>query len=232
MKRGIPKKNRDLSVYVWRRRILQLLGYALWLTAFWLGARAYNDSHQTYPANQRIVGWRLAVWMGAAVVIGFLLFRIWRWFSGRGLEGEIVKSGLSHSYTSSADPGAGSSVSYDFRAHTYLVIRDKRGRLHRLRFEQKSGFYLYYYPGTYVRKFAGLPYPVRDPMRICRPSGNGVGLGDPHDDLSRGYLCVACGSLNNHSLDEPCGRCGHSLIDPAEVSFGDRSQKADKGEEK
>ena len=215
MKQGIPSNNRDLRRYVARNLVLRLMGYVVWIAAFWLGAQGYNDSHQTNPPEQRIVGWRMAVWMMAAAAIGFFLFRLWRLITQRGLEGRIEKSKLSHSYASSADPGAGNSINYDFRMHTYLVIRDKRGRRRRIRFEQKSGFYLYYYPGSYVRRFAGLPYPVRDPRQIPMIEGKG----DNHDDLSNGYLCVACGNLDNRDLKVPCGRCGYSLIDPAEVAF-------------
>ncbi len=218
MKRRIPNRNRDLRRYVLRRRILQLTGYALWLAAFGFGAWFYNDSHRTYPPERRIVGWRLALWMLAAAVAGFFLFRLWRFFTQRGIEGAVVESGLSHSYTASADPGAGNPVNYDFRLNTYLVIRDKKGKRRRLRFEQKSGFYLYYYEGNSVCRLSGLPYPIRDPGRICRPPvGQTAGTGRSNDDLSGGYLCAACGNLNNRNLLEPCGRCGLSLVDPAEL---------------
>ena len=215
MKRGIPPKNRDLRRYAARNRLLRMGGYLLWLTAFWLGARGYNASHQTYPPEQQIVGWRLLLWMVGSAVTGFFLFRLWRFITQRPLEGRIEAAGLSRSYSSSADPGAASSVSYDFRMNTCLIIRNKRGKRHRIRVEQKQGFYLYYYPGNYVRRFAGLPYPLRDPRQIPKAEDRKSN----HDDLSDGYLCIACGSLNNHSLAEPCGRCGHSLVDPAEISF-------------
>lgn len=227
MKQGLPPRNRDLKWYTARRLLLQLTGYTLWLAAFWFGAQGYNDAHQTYPPNRRIVGWRLAIWMLAAVVIGFFLFRIWKLITQRGLEGEIVESKISHSYTSSADPGAGNSINYDFRLHTSLIIRDGRGKRHRIRFEQKQGFYLYYYEGTYVRRFSGLPYPIRWPdQNPAIPEGK-----ENHDDLSGGYLCAACGNLSNYRLDEPCGRCGHSLIDPTQVQFDWKNyKKTDKGE--
>lgn len=215
MKQGIPTCNRDLRRYVARNLLLRLGGYAVWIAVFWLGAKGYNDSHQTYPPEQRLEGWRMGLWMLAAAVIGFFLFRLWRFISQRGMEGQIESVRLSRSYTSSTDPGVGNPINYDFRVNTYLVIRNKRGKRRRIRFEQKQGFYLYYYPGGYVRRFAGLPYPIRDPRRIPTVEGKGSN----HDDLSKGYLCVACGNLNNHSLAEPCGRCGYSLIDPEKVAF-------------
>ena len=152
--------------------------------------------------------------MLAAILLGIVIFRLWKLFTERPLAGRIVSSGLSRGYTSSVDPGMGNSVDYEFRLHTYLTIETPRGK-RRLRFEQKEGFYLYYYPGTYVCRLGGLPYPIRDPKRSCAPEGRKRRGGEAcHDDLSEGYLCAACGYLNNRSPSVPCGRCGHSLIDP------------------
>ena len=226
MKRRIPEENRDLRSYVLRRRLLQLTGFTLWLAAFGFGAWFYNDSHQTYPPQRRIVGWRLLLWMLVAAAVGFFLFRLWKFFTQRGVEGAVAESGLSHSYTPSADPGAGNPVNYDFRLNTYLVIRDEKGKRRRLRFEQKPGFYLYYYEGTHVCKLSGLPYPIRDPERCCRPARRySEGARDPHDDLSGGYLCAACGNLNNWDLSVPCGRCGLSLVDPAKLFQNESAKK-------
>ena len=229
-KRVIPPKNRDLRRYVLRRRLLQLSGYLLWLAVFWFGAQGYNNSHQTYSPDRLILGWKLAVWMLAAAIVGFFLFRLWRFITQRGMEGQVEKSGLAHSYTSSGDPGGGNSVNYDFRLHTRLVVRDSRGKRRRLRFEQKAGFYLYYYPGTQVCRLSGLPYPIRNPEQTGSPREE-FGQGKTaHDDLSNGYLCAACGNLNNHSLSEPCGLCGYSLVDPAELWRCGENKATDKGE--
>ena len=218
MKRKLPSRNRDLKIYVLRRRMLQLAGFAIWLTTFGLSAWLYNDAHQTYPPQRRIVGWRLVLWMTVAAVIGFFLFRLWKLFTQRGFEGTVIRSGLSHSYTPSGDPGAGSSINYDFRLNTYLLIRTEKGKKRRIRFEQKPGFYLYYYPGTHLCGFSGLPYPIRDPHRACAPQSEPTAAKTErsHDDLSGGYLCVACGLLNRE-LAAPCDRCGHSLVDPKEL---------------
>ena len=216
MKRKLPVQNRDLKGYVLRRRLFQIVGYLLWIAAFAMGAWSYNDAHQTYPPHRRIIGWKLAIWLAVAAVAGFFLLRLWRFFTLRSVEGVVVENRLSHSYTHSADPGAQNSVSYDFRLNTYLVIRDESGKRRRLRFEQKPGFYLYYYPGTRVCRFAGLPYPVRDPNSVTEAPRRKRGEGS-HDDLSEGFLCVACGFLNNPSADTPCGCCGHSLVDPKAV---------------
>ena len=231
MRRRLPEKNRDLKRYVLRRRALQVIGYLIWLGMFGVGAWLYNDSHQTYPPHRRIVGWRLAVWMLVAAVVGFFLFRIWRFFTLRNLEGVVVHSGLSHSYTSSADPGAANPLDYDFRLNTYLVIRDAKGRKHRIRFEQKPGFYLYYYAGTHVCRFSGLPYPIRNPRRSCAPE-RGLEKKHSHDDLSAGVLCVACGNLNNRDCNQPCGRCGHSLIQAEDVWNDFEKQETEEGKKK
>ena len=217
LKARIPERNRDLLRYVRRRRLAQLTGYVAFVAAFALGANAYNASHQTYPPEKQLLGWRLALWMLAALLIGFFLFRLWRFFTRCTVEGRILHAGLSHGYVPSDDPGAANAVSYDFRVHSYLTVEDEKGKRHRLRFEQKPGFYLYYYPGTRLCRFAGLAYPLCDPRSACRPERRRrAGEGDPHDDLSGGSICVACGLLNRSS-EQVCGRCGLSLIDPAEV---------------
>ena len=215
----IPKKNADLIRYVRVRGFLQTLGFALWVAALVSGALAYNAAHQTYPPEDRILGWKLAVWIAAAVVSGFFLFRIRKLIFSRTVVGEVIASGLSHGYTHSADPGASSAVSYDFRLHTHLTVKTERGKRKKLKFEQKPGFYLYYYEGNRVCKLAGLPYPICDPAHAARPErGKAAGAEDPHDDPSGGYLCVACGRINKE-LNAPCEGCSHSLIDPREL-FG------------
>lgn len=216
MKRNIPRRNRDLRRYVLRRRLFQILAYLLWLTGFLVGILSYNAGY-AYNPNRQLSFWHILVWLVGAAALGFLLFRIWKLFTNRALEGVIEDSGLSHTYTSSADPGAANPVNYDFRLHTYLHVRTSKGKLRRVRCEQKPGFYLYYYPGTYLCRLSGLPYPVCDPHRRCTPKRRHLeGAEDPHDDLSGGYICAACGFLNQ-SLDENCGRCGLSIVDPEEL---------------
>lgn len=216
MKRRLPRRNRDLRRYVLRRRALQLTAYGVWITAFLVGALSYNAARTTYPPERLILGWRLVLWMGGSILLGFFLFRIQRLFTWRAIEGRVERSGLSHSYASSSDPGAASSVSYDFRLNTYLVLRTPSGKLRRIRFEQKEGFYLYYYEGSYLCRLSGLPYPVCDPSRSNRPTEEDA---RHHDDPSSGYVCVACGRLSP-TLSEPCPKCGLSLVDPCEV-FGE-----------
>lgn len=219
MKRRIPRANRDVRRLVAWRKIRRIGGYVLWLAAFWFCAWFYNDSHQTYPPERRLIGWRLAIFMAVAALTGFFLFRVWRFFFHRTVEGEIVLSELSHTYTTSADPRTVKILNYDFREHTYLVIRTDKGKKRRIRFEQKTGFYLYYYPGSYICRFSELPYPICDPARRCQPrveeSPVARAARAHHDDLSGGRMCVACGFLNRG--EETCDRCGLSLIDPADV---------------
>ncbi len=227
MKLRLPKKNRDLRMYVLCRRGLQIGGYLLFIAAFYFGADAYNRAHTTYPPHRLIIGWRMAVWILSAVLLGFVLFRIWKLFLDRSFEGVVEKSGLSHDYTASADPGVANPVSYDFRLHSALVVRTPNGKKRHIRFEQKPGFYLYYYEGTHICHFAGLPYPVHDPDRTCRPPLRSDGAEEAFDDLSGGVVCVACGFMNKRA-DVPCGNCMHSLIDPREL-WGD--QKNDQTED-
>ena len=216
MKCRIPRDNLDLIRFVRWQRIRRIGGYLLWLAVFALGAWFYNDAHQTYPPERRMVGWRLAVLMLAAAVAGFFIFRMWRFFSHRTVEGRIERSALSHTYTTTEDPGQMKTLNYDFREHTYLIVRTDKGKKCRIRFEQKTGFYLYYYPGSYICRFSELPYPICDPARRCQPEvGEREGACVHHDDLSNGKICVACGFLNRGN--EICDSCGFSLIDPKDV---------------
>lgn len=193
----IPFQNRDLVRYVRRRDALRLIGYALWVALLIGGALSYNHNHQTYPDYRRMVGWRMAIWVLAAVASGFLIFRIWRFFTDRTFSGTIVTSALSRSYSASNDPGQGAD--YDFRLNTYLKVRTDQGKLRRIRFEQKPGFYLYYHEGNRVTHFHGLPYPVNT---------------DP--DASHGCVCSACGT-HSKALVDRCPVCDHSIIDPKNI---------------
>jgi len=223
-KRVIPKRNGDLRAYVLRRKWMQVVAYLVWIAVFLAGALVYNAAHQTYPPEKLMLGWRLLLWMLISAASGFFLFRIYRLLTDRTFEGRVERSGLSHTYTSSADPGGANAISYDFRLHTYLVIRTDSGKKKRIRFEQKPGFYLYYYEGSYLCHLSGLPYPVCDPSRACRPEKRKRrGVEERMDDPSEGYVCAACGFMNK-SLDEPCDRCGHSLIDPSEL-WSERTER-------
>ncbi len=215
MKPRLPDRNRDLRRYVFWRRLLQVLGYLAFTGLFAVGADRYNAAHQTYPPEKLILGWKWAVWMVAALLLGFFLFRIYRLFSLRPLRGVILDSGLSHAYTGSADPGYGGR-GYDFRTRTVLTVQDARGRKHRLRFEQKPGFYLYYYPGTSCCRLGGLHYPVCDPRSRAKPERRGR---EAFDDLSGGRICVACGLLNQASV-EKCANCGFTIVEPEDL-FGE-----------
>ena len=195
----IPPRNTDLRRYVLRNDLRRAVLYCFWVIVWYGGAAAYNANHQTYPPDRLMTGWKIVIWMLMSVLSGFLLFRIGRFFTDRTVEGEIVSSGLSRTYTASDDPGMLKSADYDFRLNTNLKIRKKDGRIKRLRFEQKRGFYLYYYEKTHIVRLHGLPYPVNtDPL------------------APRGYLCAACGKINDN-CSRPCEACGHSIIDPNEL---------------
>ena len=215
----IPKRYRDVRRYVLFRRTAKIAGYLLWNGCFYLSALAYNDAHQTYPPEKRLLGWRLALWLAAGLLIGFIVFRMWKLFTCGAMSGVILKSGISHSYTSSEDPGAMKGADYDFRVRSALVVDTGRGKPKRLCFEQKNGFYLYYYPGTRCCRFGGLPYPICDPVGSPRPKRDPIhGSEAAFDDPSGGCVCVACGFLNR-APNSPCANCGLTVIDPAEV-FG------------
>ena len=195
----IPKNNTDLRRHILRRDLGRVLGFLLWVAVLIGGAVAYNNNHQTYPDYRRMVGWRMALWVVLAVFFGFFIFRMWKFFTDRPCVGTVVTSGLSHSYTPSPDPGAMNGVDYDFRTNTALRVRLDSGKLRRLRFEQKPGFYLYYHEGERVAKLRGLPYPVNlDPT------------------AKNGCVCSACGAWRREKAPH-CEACGMSLIDPEEL---------------
>jgi len=227
MRCRIPRSNRDVIRFVRGRKLRRLVGYALWLLLFAFSAWFYNDSHQTYPPEKRMVGWRLALLMLVAAVTGLFIFQIWKFFFRRTVEGRILEAELSHTYTTSEDPREVKVLNYDFREHTYLVIQTDKGKKRRIRFEQKTGFYLYYYPGSHICRFSELPYPICDPARRCCPEGEDTYVTRVtrrhHDDLSNGRMCVACGFLNRG--DQICDKCGLSLIDPSEVWSGEDKKK-------
>ena len=87
-----PHKNRDLMRRVIWNDLLRALGYLLWLAAWIGGAISYNIEHQSYPRNMLIVGWRLVFLILAAIVSGFLIFRVWRLFGARFTNGIIEES--------------------------------------------------------------------------------------------------------------------------------------------
>ena len=198
----IPKKYTALRRLVLRNDIKRILLWVLWMTLCVAGALSYNYNHQTYPPERRMVGWRMVLWILATALLGFFFLRLWEFITQRTLRGKIDKSGLSYSYTPSATPvGKGvSRFDFDFRTNTAIHVRLSNGRRKRLRFEQKNGFYHYYYEGNEILRFHGLPYPLNlDPTA-------------PH-----GYLCVACGRIHKQ-LQSECDACGLPLIDPKDVT--------------
>jgi len=198
----IPSQNQDLRRYVLFRDLRKLFLYAIWLAIWYFGAYAYNQNHQTYPPERRMEGWKLLLWMLASAILGFVLFRLWMFFTDRTYRAVITRSGLSQSYEASRDPGLHNATDYDFRLNTALQIQ-KRGRSKksRIHFEQKLGFYFYYYEGTEIVKLHGLPYPIA--------------VGNQHPDAQK-RICAACGQI---AIDEEshCHVCGHSLIDPKDL---------------
>ncbi|MBQ7335123.1 MAG: hypothetical protein IJW92_01440 [Clostridia bacterium] len=197
----IPARYRDLRRYILRKDILRTVLYVLWIAAWFCGVYFYNQSHQTYPPERLILGWKLAVWMLASLISGFFLFRIRRVLFDRTFSGEIVRSHLSHTYTASDDPGAVRSMSYDFRLKKAIRVRKSNGRIARLKFEEKNGSYLYYGDGAEIVHFHGFSYPINvDPTA-------------PH-----GYVCIACGRIHEQ-WQEKCEICELSLIDPKELEI-------------
>lgn len=198
----IPSRYNDLRRYVFFRDLRKIVLYLLWLTIWYLGAYAYNQNHQKYPPERLMMGWKLAIWMMASALLGFFLFRIWTFFTDRSYRAVIQVSGLSQSYEASKDPGLHNTTDFDFRLNTALLIKKNGKRKNsRLHFEQKMGFYFYYYEGTEITKLRGLPYPIA--------------TGNQHPDAKK-RICAACGQISTEE-ESHCQVCDHSLIDPKEL---------------
>ena len=222
-KKRIPQRNGDLVRYVRRRRAVRLGLLALWTLLLIVGALFYNRSHET-SVLPPIAGWRMAAWVAAALVSGLILFRVPQLFFDRSFTGEILRSGISHSYSASADPGAASAASRDFRLNTVLRVRTDGGKIRKIRFEQKPGFYLYYYEGNRVCHLSGLPYPVADPATMRSPVRSSSladedTTGNTVIDPRVSYVCAACGQFGR--APTVCSQCGLSLIDPRDLFDGD-----------
>lgn len=196
----IPEQYRDLRRHVFLTDLRRIVGYVLWVALFLGSAVFYNYNHQTYSDDRKMLGWRLFALIVFALVTGFFLFRIWKFFTDRTFSGKIEQSGLTHDYTPSDTPYGFKPASYAERIRKKIRIRTSSGRVRRLRFDQRIGSYWYYAEGQEIVHFHGCPYPLNlDPEA-------------PH-----GYVCVACGKMHG-SLTEECDACFLSMIDPKEIA--------------
>ena len=211
--KSIPKRNRDLLLYVRRKKLIHSALALLWTVLLISGAVSFNHAHRTYPPERLMIGWKFALWVVIAVVSGILIFRLPKLFLDRSFEGVIERSGLSHSYSRSADPG---STEYNFRLNTALRVRLPNGKKKRIKFEEKSGFFLYYHEGNRICHFAGLPYPLAEIRVPDAPPAKASRAADTREDRPLGnYICVACGQLRQ--TPDTCEICGHSIIDPKDI---------------
>lgn len=199
----IPKRNRDLRRLVLQRRLTKAGLYLVWLAALFIGAQSFNVGHEHHPMQ----GWQLALWFGGGALIGFLLLRMWVFLTDRPFIGTVSRSGLSHGVKGD-----------DFRVNTAIRLTDERtGKRHRLRFEQKEGFYLLYHEGVRVCKLPFLAYPLPDPATVPVPETTG---NNRTDNRTEGAFCVVCGRINRSDA-EICDNCGFSLI-RSEDLFGQK----------
>lgn len=207
MKRSIPARNQDLRRLVLRRRLIRLGLYLLWLSVLLVGANRFNASHTLHPLS----GWRLAAWLGGGAVIGFVLLRTYRLLTDRSFVGTVRRAGI-------ARRAKGDEVSLQ----TTLRLTDETtGRRHRLRFEQRDGFYMLFHEGVRVCKLSGLPYPLPDPQTVpdlTASAADRSALAKPAD-----RFCVVCGRCES-PFAERCTGCGYSLIH-AEELFGTQIEK-------
>ena len=193
----IPTQNRDLRLLVWRTAIARTIGFAVWVTLLILGAHSYNQNHQTYPPERQIIGWKMALWIAIAVVSGFFIFRLWKFITERPFVGTVETYKHARSYSPSPNGVFGGES--DFRINTALRVRTDKGKLRRIRFEQKNGFYQYYHEGNRIAYLRGLPYPIN-----LDPNGKD------------GYVCASCGA-HTAEWQDTCPACNRSMIDPNEI---------------
>lgn len=182
-----------------KKDALRLSLYLLWLLAWLLGALGYNAGHQKDPLHRQITDWKLALWMLAAALIGFFLFRVYKTVLHPTVLGVITKTGFSNAYTH-GEGTKGESISYDFRRRSVLYLTTDKQKKRRVRFEQKTGSYLYYQTGERILRLHGFAYPLN-----LDPSA-------PH-----GYACIGCGRIHKELLPE-CEKCALPLIDPAALT--------------
>ena len=189
----LPQKNRDLRRLALRRDLFRLLGWLLWIAVWLGGAASYNANHQTYPDHRRLVGWRLLLLLLIAAGVGFLLFRCWKLFFDRSVSGVIRSTRISRSAAPLSD---GASSDEEVRINLVLKLVDDNQKTHRMRFEQKNGFYHYYGEGERIVRFHGLPYPT-----------------NTNPDAVHGCVCSLCGA-HAPELRAYCEVCGLSIVDP------------------
>lgn len=193
----IPNTNQDLRKYVRKKRFLRLLPFFLWMLLGTVGIVSYQHRNTSFANPTPLGGWKLPILLGILTLSGCFLFRLFPLLRDRTCSGTVISSKLRHDYSASEDPGVTSSVQYDFRVKMSVCIVDTKSKKHRIRFEQKDGFYAYYEVGTQLVHFSGLPYPIRT-------------------DENNGYLCVACGTVHP-MFSNTCEQCGHSLIHPKDL---------------
>ena len=196
----IPKRNRDLRRYVFFKDARRILLYVLWLTLWTVSVILFNQNRQTYPDEKRLTGWRAVALFAAVIIIGFVAFRIYKFFTERTVYGKVIFSGLHHDYTHSEDPGSFNTMKYDFRLKTALTVETANGKKRKLRFEQKIGSYYAYRTGEEILRFHGLSYPI-----------------NVNHQKGHGYVCVACGRFHQN-WQEKCAVCELSLIHPDDLS--------------
>lgn len=193
----IPAKYRSLHRYVLKNDLKRILLFLFWMLFWCAGIYYYNLQNASSIASKPLSGWRLWLLLGIVTVIGSCVFRLWKFFTDRSFSGVILSSDNLHDYSPSKDPSATGALRYEFRLNTAIRVKDDKQKKHRLRFEQKNGFYTYYYEGTRVIHFRGLPYPIRT-------------------DEKEGYICVACGRIYS-AYEDTCEGCSHALIDPKDL---------------
>ncbi len=191
----IPRKNKDLLRLSRRRDVGRLLLYLAW-NVLWIGSGVLYNVRRAATPDLVLTPPRFLLLIVASLTVGAFLTRLSRLLTSRTLTGVVVRVSFSHTYTRGEDPQTKHARSnrYDYRTKTVLTLETARKKKHRLSFEQKNGFYVYYTEGAPLVRFRGLPYPLRT---------------DQSEET--GFLCVACGGITP-TKETHCPLCGHTKI--------------------
>lgn len=193
----IPEENRDLRRYAFFVNLKRIALFVLWCAMWVLAYRFYLE----YPINKPFVWWLLLIFAGGVLVGGWFLCSMTAFVREKSFFGKIEQMKIDREY----QKGIVNARPTDEEMFRVLIVRDGKGKRHKLRFKMKeSGFGLYYRDGAEIAYFRGTKFP------ICFDSKD-----------KDACMCVVCGTRNypewrdGEKGDRPthCALCGHTLVD-------------------
>ena len=123
---SIPKENRDLRRYAFftnlKRIALYILRGAMWVLAY----RFYLE----YPINKPLVWWLLLIFAGGVLVGGWFLCSMTAFVRERSFFGKVEEMKLDREF----QKGVVTARQAEEEMFRVLIVRDERGKRHKLRF--------------------------------------------------------------------------------------------------